>query len=87
MCGGAWLAGVHSWWQARMLPAGRVSSSRPPAHAGSARRAAHKSVRPSLPMPALQDETSPCVGCTETGGCATCKPGSFKSPDPYAQTR
>ncbi|KAI7836385.1 hypothetical protein COHA_009748 [Chlorella ohadii] len=35
----------------------------------------------------LEDGTSPCVNCTETGGCAVCKPGSFKTPDAYAQTK
>ncbi|PRW59146.1 TKL kinase [Chlorella sorokiniana] len=33
------------------------------------------------------DGTSPCVGCTETGGCATCKAGSFKTPDSYSMSQ
>lgn len=35
----------------------------------------------------LEDDTSPCVSCTETGGCGTCKVGSFKTPDAEAQTK
>lgn len=43
-------------------------------------------VPPTPAGPAQQDGTSPCVNCTETGGCSVCKPQSFKTPDTYSMT-